>query len=79
MTKHDHKNFGLILQLGNVQKNQYIIMNIVQKLLSTIPRKWKNKLFHETNSDLLSTCMVLPTARYTESDVIEAMNYILYV
>ena len=42
-------------------------------------RKWKDKLFHETNSDLLSTCMDLPTARYTESEVIEVMNYLLYV
>jgi hypothetical protein len=35
MTKHDHKNFEvrLILQLGNVQKNQYIIMNIMYTTL----------------------------------------------
>jgi hypothetical protein len=38
-----------------------------------------DKLFHETNSDLLPTCMDLPTVRYTESEIIEVMNYLLYV
>ena len=89
MTKHDHKirniSHRLILQLGNVQKKQYIIMNIMYTTYSPLlyersTRKWKDKLFHEANSDLLSTCMdLLPTARYTESEVIEVMNYLLYV
>ncbi len=38
MTKHDHKNFEVISSfdftvLGNVQKNQYIIMNIMYTTL----------------------------------------------
>ncbi len=63
--KHD-KNFSMILQLGNVQKNQWI------------HKRRKDYLFREKNSDLLSTRMDLPTARYTETEIKEVMNYILY-
>ena len=81
--QYDDKNLKYhrwILQLGNVQKKQYIIMNIMYSILHLhITRKWKDKLFHETNSDTLSSCTDLPTARYTESEIIEVMNYLLYV
>ncbi len=43
-------------------------------------RKWKDYLFRETNSDLLSTRMDLPTAsRYTESAIIEVYELSFFV
>ena len=84
ITKHDDKNLKYhrwILQLGNVQKKPYISMNIMYTTLTCTnertTKKWKGKLFHKTNSDTFSSCMDLPTARYTESGIIEVMNYLL--
>jgi len=80
-TKYDDKNFEISkwkLQLGNVQKNPYKIMNIMYTT-STCTNGESDKLFHDTKRDILSSCTDFPTARYTETEIKEVMNYLLYV
>jgi hypothetical protein len=64
------------LQLVNVQKNPYKIMNIMYTT-STCTNGESDKLFHDTKRDILSSCTDFPTARYTETEIKEVMNYLM--